>query len=224
MKFVQNLYASTIAFVPRVPSSIVASPVILPRVVAVLIVLSGIVMAPASAVAQSKRCLDSNCLNSRQVRDFEVIDRGTLIVYVGRERCPYKIEVSELFCDLTYLPDVAFISVREWQRNSRAGNSDLSIPGPGGSSNQLASTRRVCSFNASQFALESFSFADIDPGGSSQLRPPCEIRDISVVTDNDLVELYVDENLLPPPPPVGNGEISRAEDAAREVQPEPEAD
>src|SRR5690606_13678697 len=53
-------------------------------------------------------CRVTDCFSERNIRDFDVIDRNTVVVYVGRQRCPFVIELRDVTCDLTFTPSIAF--------------------------------------------------------------------------------------------------------------------
>jgi len=40
------------------------------------------------------------CFDQRAVRDIRVLDDKTLIVFVGRSRCPFRVTVDGFFCNL----------------------------------------------------------------------------------------------------------------------------
>jgi hypothetical protein len=40
------------------------------------------------------------CFEQRAVRDIRVLDDKTLIVFVGRSRCPFRVTVDGFFCNL----------------------------------------------------------------------------------------------------------------------------
>jgi len=185
----------------------------------VIAALQGTATLLTPAHAQSNQCLLSDCFQERQIRDFEVIDRDTLIVYVGRDRCPYRIEVDELYCNLTFLPEVEFF-------DRRTNRIEAVMRGRGQSNNELVDeindditvgggdrgtgNRRVCTYSTS-LALRTQGFAEGD-GGLPPGETSCRIRSIDTVTDDQLLELFVDEDLILPPPPIGIGDISRADD------------
>ena len=172
----------------------------------ILAIALGPAVWPAQAEAQSKRCLEMNCFSERQVRDFEVIDRDTMVIYVGRDRCAYRVQVDSLYCDLTFLPEVDFFDVRE-RRVALGTGAPTADPflirsQPGSSS------ERVCTHDPA-LALETFAFSDTAveaPYG----RAACEVLEMDSISDDELLEVYVDEGLTPPPPPIGNGDISRS--------------
>ena len=69
----------------------------------------------------------SQCFNQGAVRDFRMLDRDTILVEVGANRCPYVVEVDGIFCDLGFASTIAFQN-----RNGRicsAGRSYI-ISGP----------------------------------------------------------------------------------------------
>jgi hypothetical protein len=169
---------------------------------------------------QSNQCGINECFLERQIRDFEVFDRGTIVVYVGRDRCPYKIEVDQLYCNLTYLPEVEFVDRREKRIETvlRGGpqtddslldeiTDDITVGTDRGTAN-----RRVCTYSPS-LALKTQGFAAEAEGGLPPGDLPCRVRTITAMTDDELLELYVDQDLLPPPPPIGIGDISRTDDS-----------
>jgi hypothetical protein len=71
-------------------------------------VLAACASAPADDEPLSRACTRTNCFFERNVRDFEVIDQNTLILYVGAQRCPFVVEVDGMFCDLTFSPTLRF--------------------------------------------------------------------------------------------------------------------
>ena len=50
----------------------------------------------------------SQCFNQGAVRDFRMLDRDTILVEVGANRCPYVVEVDGIFCDLGFASTIAF--------------------------------------------------------------------------------------------------------------------
>jgi hypothetical protein len=161
------------------------------------------------AGAQSKQCLDSECFYARQVRDFEIIDEDTLVVYVGRERCAYRVKVDPLYCNLTFLPDVEFYDARQRVFTDRMQGVDSSRDLLARQHATGAGNQRVCVYD-NTLALETFNFANT-PTQAPMGRVACEVRDIAAISDDELLEVYVDEGLLPPPPPIGSGELSRVD-------------
>jgi hypothetical protein len=153
------------------------------------------------------------CFSERQVRDFEIIDRDTMVIYVGRDRCAYKIKVDNLYCDLTFLPEVEFFDRRQRSINDRVRGADSS-DAFGRRNEPGRFNERVCTYS-NTLAIETFEFADT--GTEAPLgRAPCEVREISTITDDELLEVYVSEGIVPPPPPIGNGELSRSDELTRE--------
>ena len=191
-----------------------------PRVMVLASACAAAVLAAAPVAAQSDRCLESECFSDQQIREFRVVDEDTLIVFAGRDRCAFVVNVDRLFCSLTYLPDVEFfrtldrnLEIRRGTRDSR--DTGIRDPSDGG----FGRNDRICTHNATQFALESFGFAATDSDTMPQGIAACQVREVASITDNDLVEILANERIAPPPPPVGNGEISRRE-AAPETQDE----
>ena len=156
---------------------------------------------PTPGHAQGSDCLESDCFNSARVRDFQIIDADTMVVYVGRKRCAFVIDVSGMFCDLTYLPEVEIFRTRDRILEEQTSRGRLD----GGFGRNM----RVCPNNATMYSVETFGFTSLDEDQSPRGRPACEIRGVVPATDNDLIELLTNERIAAPPPPVGNGDISR---------------
>ncbi len=166
---------------------------------AFLLAFGGAVVAPPDAAAQASRCRTSNCFIDNAIRHHEVIDDATVVIYVGQERCPYLVRVDQLYCDVTFLADIHFIKTRG--RTQRGG------------------VNRVCTYDTGlaidplgQFGVRFPGAAGgpVDPLSGGSL--PCRVMEFRPVTDDELMEIYVEEGLVAPPPPIGTGQISRADE------------
>jgi hypothetical protein len=62
--------------------------------------------APVRAACDQR----TNCFNQRTVRAFQVLDDTTMIVFVGAERCPFRLKVDGFFCSLR---SSAFLSFQD---------------------------------------------------------------------------------------------------------------
>ena len=173
--------------------------------------------------ALDRTCTVTDCFYQRDVRDFEVIDDTTLIVYVGPQRCAFHLELTGTFCDMTMAPDLYFRT--EPQRasilqpstdefgNRRAPRS--SIPEAEirrQEANRNLASNRIC---ANDFAeVDGGVFTDVFEESTAGMRQSqCRITNVTSITDDQLVELYVDLGVAPPPPPVGPGRIAVGEEA-----------
>jgi hypothetical protein len=142
-----------------------------------------------------RACSVSECFFQRDVRDFEVLGDTTLILYVGGQRCAFKVELDGTFCDMTFAPEVYF----------RA---------PDG----RAESDRVCSYDR-QVGVDGGVFTEsADQPNAFGTRSQCRILSVASITDDELIELYVERGVVAPPPPIGPGEIEVGE------QPEESAD
>lgn len=155
----------------------------------------------------AERCEVTDCFNQLAVRDFEVVDSTTLVLYVGSQRCPFRVEFQGVFCDLTFLPGNTIEFAISDPQNIRR------VTQPTG---RMTDTR-ICSFDRNVgIADDPFSRA----GGFEPIpgQLPCEIQEVESLTDDELIELYVENRMAAPPPPFGNGQISapEAEDAVEE--------
>jgi hypothetical protein len=184
-------------------------------VVGALLVLGGAFAPFSGSSADERACTVTDCFHERDIRDFEVIDRTTLIVYTGSQRCAFRVELRGTFCDLTFAPDLYF---------RRPGEVPL---GGGGLSGDPTARRtdafdpieiarrerkdlRICA-NDLQIDVDGGRFTDsgtdrpTDRFGNP--RSDCQISDVTSITDDQLLELYLKHKVIPPPPPVGQGEI-----------------
>ena len=135
-----------------------------------------------------RACNVSDCFLQREVRDFEVVGDTTLIVYVGGQRCAFRVELDGTFCDMTFAPDVFFRAPLGRPESERICTYDRQIGVDGG------------------VFTENFPEAQPDRFGAA--RSQCRIMSVESITDDELVELYVERGVVAPPPPIGPGEIS----------------
>jgi hypothetical protein len=169
---------------------------------------------PDTSQPLDRACTVADCFFERDVRDFEVIDQTTLVVYVGNQRCPFQIELRGTFCDLTFAPDIAFDSPRDLETRP---------DGLLGTVGRTSSGLRICSGDL-QIGVNGGVFTD-DPTAAQpndrlgNPRSACQISSIESMTDDELVELFVAHGVIAPPPPMGSGEIEVGEQEAEETDP-----
>lgn len=169
--------------------------------------------------ALKRACGGISCFYEREVRDFEVVNHTTLIVYVGAERCPYQVELSGTFCDLEFASELYFNSPSEPGHSTAPGAANDAVIGatptqppydPRSPQTHL-SDLRICS-NDISIGVSGGSFTN-DPGNNQvrtvrgQQRSDCQISSVASLTDDKLIELYVRKGVVPPPPPMGSGKI-----------------
>lgn len=169
------------------------------------------------------RCENTSCFSEHQVREFEVVDRDTVIVYTGAQRCPFVLELGGVTCDVAFAPDIEFLQ-------SVLGSANRAAPVSGGrvcdSTHGLYLYAGIVGLAAMRSpepmpggptrdgrrggGLDPFGGAGVE-GGSLVIDPAsrdlCRVDGIRSATDDELLELYVDAGIAPPPPPVGSGEI-----------------
>jgi hypothetical protein len=165
-----------------------------------------------------RACSVQDCFVERDVRDFEVIDQTTLIVYVGSQRCAFQVELRGTFCDLTFAPELYFHSPNDFERND---DRDIFT----GSRSSRLGDLRVCS-NDIGISVDGGVFTENPqsnqpPDRFGNRRSECQISSVEAVTDDELVQLYVDHGVAPPPPPMGPGqiEVGEQEDDGAEAAP-----
>ena len=139
------------------------------------------------------RCPTTDCFNQQQVRDFEVIDPTTLVLYVGNQDCPFLVEFTGALCDLTFIGSGTIAFRPDSLRDEFETDMRLA---------------RICArdigIGVDQDPLDT-GFDDDDLSGTTLA---CHIRNVASLTDDELLELYVDRRLTAPPPPVGTGQIT----------------
>jgi hypothetical protein len=141
-----------------------------------------------------RACSVSECFLEREVRDFEVIDDTTLIVYVGGQRCAFRIELDGTFCDMTFAPEVYF--------RSPAGR---------------VTDERICTYDR-QIGVDGGPFTESmdntqPPDRFGAPRSQCRILSVASITDDELIEIYVERGVTAPPPPIGPGQIEVGDNA-----------
>jgi hypothetical protein len=194
-----------------------------------VLLIVGCASTPADNTAATERaCSVSDCFLERDIRGFEVIDKNTVVVYTGSQRCAFQVDLTGTFCDMTFAPEVYFRSRSDAiQTEGRPGDeifgsnigdrglrvcaNDLQIDVDGGAFTETRSaTNPADPFGANQSA----NGQRVDRFG--QARSQCQVSGVASLTDDQLVELYVARGLVPPPPPMGSGEIEVGEQEAAE--------
>jgi hypothetical protein len=182
-------------------------------------------------------CNVEDCFFERDVREFTIVDRDTVVVYVGGQRCPFVVELQDVTCDVTFSPAIAFFQ-------TALGSLDRVTSLQSG--RVCATTRGLVLYSgiASPSLLQQQDAAE---AGAGVLRRPgglggsdsvfgrsfpvdplsgdlCRVGDVRSVTDDQLIELLAEVNA--PPPPVGQGqlEVPEGEVPEREEGPEEGAD
>lgn len=191
-----------------------------------------------------RACGGVECFYEREVRDFEVINHTTLVVYVGPQRCPYQVELYGTFCDMAFAAELYFDSPTEPGRNSSPGQpKDTVIPAnparPGSntpidprSPESRLSDLRICG-NDITIGVSGGDFTSNPTNAQTQNNPidnnqpsiarhnaqqsDCQIQSVSSLTDDKLIELYVRKGVVPPPPPVGSGQIQVGAQSAQQT-------
>ena len=136
------------------------------------------------------RCPTTDCFNQQQVRDFEVIDPTTLVLYVGNQDCPFLVEFTGALCDLTFIGSGTIAFRPDSLRDEF--ESDLRIA-------------RICARDIG-IGVDNDPFDGDDDLPGTTLA--CHIRNVASLTDDEVLELYVDRRIAAPPPPVGTGQIT----------------
>jgi hypothetical protein len=144
---------------------------------------------PDTSTPLSRSCTPTNCFEERNVRDFQIIDQRTIVVYVGSQRCPFLLELDGMFCDLTFTPTLQF-----------------------GEAQPLFGERassRICPFGRTY----------VSGGPFSRDQERCRILDIVSLTDDELVDVFVNRGVIPPVPPVGYGELEVLPEGPPDAEP-----
>jgi hypothetical protein len=168
----------------------------------------------------ARACSVAECFLERDVRDFEVLDPTTVVVYVGQQRCAFKVQLVGAFCDLTFAPEIFFRSNSELETAS-----DRDVFGRSGQGlNGARSDLRVCSGDL-KIGVDGGPFSENPsltrtPGTPTPTQPTsaardrfgnersqCRLSSVSSLTDDQVLELYVAHDKVAPPPPMGAGQI-----------------
>jgi len=207
----------------------------------VLFFACGLAHPAGDARAGERACNVKDCFFARDVRNFDVIDKTTVIVYVGSQHCAFRLELRGTFCDLSYAPELVFTDPKDVPINEQSP-STAGIPGNisfGELDNRsLPNQRRgrasmkVCdndlSLDVSSGAFtESALGSSLDPSGDPSVRrdrfgrprSDCQVSSVTSITDDQIVELYVAHRVTPPLPPMGSGEIQVGRQSGEAAKP-----
>jgi hypothetical protein len=163
--------------------------------------------------ATQRACGVEDCLLERDIRDFEVIDRTHVIVYTGSQRCAFYIEVRGTHCDLTFAPELYFSRANE-VRDTPVSSTDslettfgnrIDLNTPSDRNLRICSNDLGIQVHGGQFTESSPATASTDRFGN--VRAECRIAGVRSITDDQLVEFYVQRRVIPPLPPMGVGQI-----------------
>jgi hypothetical protein len=176
------------------------------------------------ANAVRRACEVADCFQERDVRDFDVIDRTHVIVYVGPQRCAFHVEVRGTLCDLTFAPELYFRTANEIPdgRIPRGGEpaSDRALVDPFDPFETARRERRdlrICSndltveVHGGTFTESPSPTAERDRFGNPRVRTDCRVLNVRAITDDQLIEFLVSRNAVPPPPPMGQGQVEVGE-------------
>ncbi len=190
----------------------------------------------SDAQAGERACNVKDCFSARDVRSFDVIDKSTLIVYIGTQRCAFKVELRGTFCDLTYAPELVFSDPKDLPLGEQSGvrngpgdvsfaqAEDLSLP----SQRRGRASLKVCDNNLGlQVTGGAFteSTTALDPAAPrdrfGRAKAACQVSSVVSITDDQVVEIYVAHRVAPPLPPMGSGEIQVGKPAGEGPKPVP---
>jgi len=169
------------------------------------------------AHAGDRTCNVKDCFSARDVRNFDVIDKSTLIVYIGPQHCAFRVELRGTFCDLTYAPELVFSDPKDLPLGDESGifaqAEDSSLP----SQRRGRASLKVCDNNLGlQVTGGAFteSATALDPAATrdrfGRAKADCQVSSVASITDDQVVEIYVAHRIAPPLPPMGSGEIQVA--------------
>lgn len=145
-------------------------------------------------------CAGLECFRERDIREVQLLDPDTMIVFVGPQRCAFRMEVQGSDCGY-----IGFTVDFDLDRRSRV----------------LGDQAPIC-LNDRPYLRDpldptSRSAEGSMPGGrgpapaSTDLLIRCRVDQIIPLSDDELLEAYVETGSQPPLPPVGTGEISVGE-------------
>jgi hypothetical protein len=173
--------------------------------------------------AVDRACTVTDCFLEADIRDFEVIDRTHIIVYVGAQRCAFHVEVRGTMCDMAFAPELYFRRTNEMpiaRGGEITGGTMPRASRPTGFDPLELETRerrdlRIC---ANDLAIQVHGGAFTESLSSGQPtdrfgnpRTDCVVSGVTSVTDDQLLEFYVTRGVAAPVPPMGTGEIEVGE-------------
>jgi hypothetical protein len=175
------------------------------------------------AEAGERACNVKDCFMARDVRSFDVIDKSTLIVYVGSQRCAFKVELRGTFCDLTYAPELVFSDPKDLPL-STDDPIDTSLP----TQRRGRPSLKVCD-NDLGLQVTGGAFTEqttaLDPSTPrdrfGRAKVACQLSSVTSITDDQVVEIYVAHHVAPPLPPMGSGEIQVGNQSVDDTKPGP---
>ena len=168
-----------------------------------------------------RACEVADCFLERDVRDFDIVDRTHVIVYVGAQRCAFHIELSGALCDLTFAPELFFRRANEMPdgqipRGDRS-ERDADLFDPLDTARRERRDLRVCSndlgveVDGGRFTQSPSTVVEQDRFGNLRARAECRVLNVRAITDDQLLEFLVARDVVPPVPPMGSGQIEVGE-------------
>jgi hypothetical protein len=172
------------------------------------------------------RCSVTDCFNESAIRSFEVLNDRTAVVYVGPQRCPFVVNIDGFNCSLAVAPELKFLtplygSTRAAEATGQiCGTRDtlyvytgLLDPALAGDINAINSGsydtlgRQRSTFGdrvgSSRTPTSGVTGVSIDTVNNADV---CRVNNVHSITDDQLVELRVQQG-APPPPPIGQGKV-----------------
>jgi hypothetical protein len=189
-----------------------------------VLLVAGCASTPVDNTAATERaCSVSDCFLERDIRGFEVIDETTVLVYTGSQRCAFQVDLTGTFCDMTFAPEIYFRSGSDAIQDERRQGNDVFGSDTGDRGLRVCANDLQIDVDGGAFTETRSATNPVDPFGSSngqrgdrfgQARSQCQVSGVASLTDDQVVELYVARGLVPPPPPMGSGEIEVGEQEA----------
>jgi hypothetical protein len=164
-------------------------------------ILSGCAGAPESESEAppslaTARCSTMECFREREIRDVQLLDADTMVVFIGPQRCAFRMELDGPYCG-----SAGFTVDFDLDRRSSVLGGQQPL---------------ICIYDRPYIrdALDNRSAEGVMPGGRGP-RPSntdsfdrCRVEQIIPLSDDELLETYVEAGAQAPLPPVGSGEIS----------------
>lgn len=174
--------------------------------------------------AVDRACTVNECFEEADIRDFEVIDRTHLIVYVGAQRCAFHVELRGTLCDMTFAPELYFRRANELPVDRGGSIAGATNPRSGSRPTDFDAfdlatrERRDLKICANDLSVQVHGGAFTESGSASTTtdrfgnpRTDCVVSGVTSVTDDQLLEFYVSRGVISPVPPMGTGQIEVGE-------------
>lgn len=160
-------------------------------------------------------CSGMQCFREHSIRDIEYLDQNTLVVFVGPQRCAFRMELDGSYCDYGAGPTIDFVPTGRIVPGATSDNmiclADRPyIVDPMSAASRVGSNGAPVRGQAGVDALRSaVGGHPLGTSTAARMDPnQCRVDKITALSDDELLELYTEKGAQSPPPPIGSGQVS----------------